>query len=199
VLHPLPRASSGSGTDVATGRSAVRLGPLRARRTIGPGQGGRKGFVHEIRECPANSAGRIHRSSTTDCGIARTDARVSARDPPETRRARCRAGQLPGAGGTVRGRGSADIRKRPEELRLPQRSPLHPLQATGGSSRQPPRCKHLVSYRWPMQAPTGSRVVRSPSGQDPMYGRDPGTGRDLSTTFRDRGPIPEVPSTARPR
>jgi hypothetical protein len=77
-----PEQAPGAGTGVATGRSAVRLGPLRARRTIGPGQGGRKGFVHEIRECPANSAARVHRPSTAGCGIARTGTRVSARDPP---------------------------------------------------------------------------------------------------------------------
>jgi len=95
VLHPLPRASSGSGTDVATGRSAVRLGPLRARRTIGPGQGGRKGVVHEIRECPANSADRIHKPSTARCGIARTDARVSAREAPGTRQGPARLAVAP--------------------------------------------------------------------------------------------------------
>jgi hypothetical protein len=159
------RASSGAGPMQAPVGPPIVWGPFGQDEPYGRGQGGRKGLIHEFRESRADSGGPSTACPRRDAerhGRRAVDL-LSAPDYPG------RDGGNPGAGKDQL-QGVLDTTKRPEELRslsVPRLTLCKHLMSRPGSR---PECKHLVSYRWPMQAPTGSRVVRSPSGQDLMYG-----------------------------
>ena len=115
------RASSGDGTDVATGRNVFRLGPLRARPTIRAG--------------PRLSEGPYPRDSEMTGGIPASRPHPihepCAPQRGRERPARCREGLRHGvSGGDATGREIPGIQKRPEKP-FPSIDPSHLMQAPG--------------------------------------------------------------------